>query len=419
MALDSEAVFRGRLKAVGLDSDEADRVVAAGWRNLGSFAFSSSYSPGNPDDAPFLRDVVRRVFGETPSAGQTSALRRVYFEAFTLSAADLKKRLEQTDQDPPRKLPAAERNSRYETVKAKYPGLTLTGQLECAHSLVDRVVQMVDDSVLRYLSWEECTTREMELAGVKKIKEWRADANGVLREMVRDPPSSADVSSPLHVQWALQRRGLALEQGQLLTFSDHERWTNRMLRELTRDPPYGYQRTTLEQLHRADKEVFRRLAEETRDGLALGAGGELPLAPHFQAICNEPGVQALLLPLPEGARKRKRSRSVSRSHERRRRADRERGKKQDGKERDGGKKGDAEKRKDKDKEKDQPNKRGNPRMPKELQGQCACREDGEPICFGFNLETCSAVAAGQKCSKGWHICCKPKCGKPHPFRKCP
>ena len=174
----------------------------------------------------------------------------------------------------------------------------------------------------------------------------------------------------------------------------------------------------LEQLHRADKEVFRRLAEETRDGLSLGPDGELPLAPHFQAICNEPGVQALLLPLPEGTRKRKRSRSASRSRDRRRRrggdADRGGGKKQDGREKDGGKKGDAEKQKDKD----QPHKRGTPRMPKYLQGQRARREDGEPICFGFNLETCSSVAPGQKCGKGWHICCKPKCGKPHPFKTC-
>ena len=112
MALDSEAVFRGRLKAAGLSSDGVEIVVGAGWRNLGSFAFSSSYSPGAPDDGPFLRDVVQRVFGANATATQTAALRRVHFEAFTFSAADLKQRLEQTDQDPPRKLPAAERSSR-------------------------------------------------------------------------------------------------------------------------------------------------------------------------------------------------------------------------------------------------------------------------------------------------------------------
>ena len=101
-------------------------------------------------------------------------------------------------------------------------------------------------------------------------------------------------------------------QGHPLTFSNREGWTDSMLRELTGDSPYGYQRATLEQLLGTDKEVLRPLAKETRDDLASSAGREPPLAPRFQAICNEPGVQALLLPLPEGPRMRKRSRSGSR-----------------------------------------------------------------------------------------------------------
>ena len=75
-----------------------------------------------------------------------------------------------------------------------------------------------------------------------------------------------------------------------------------------------------------------------------------------------------------------------------------------------GRKGAAEAAKEKD--------RRGPRMPKELQGQRAARGDGEPICFGFNLETCQAVSPGAKCSNGGHICCRPGCGKPHPFKQC-
>ena len=208
-------------------------------------------------------------------------------------------------------------------------------------------------------------------------------------------------------------------QGHPLTFSNREGWTDSMLRELTGDSPYGYQRATLEQLLGTDKEVLRPLAKETRDDLASSAGREPPLAPRFQAICNEPGAQALLLPLPEGTREGKRSRSASRSRNKRKQrggdADRGGGKKHDGKAKDGGRKDDSEKKSDKE----QPNKRGNPRMPTELQGQCACREDGKPICFGCNFETRSAMAAGQKCGQGWHSRCKPKRGRPHPFKKRP
>ena len=265
---------------------------------------------------------------------------------------------------------------------------------------------MVDDSGFRYPSWEEGTTRDTELAGIKRSKEGRAVANKVLREMGRDPPTSADVPSPRHEQWSQQQRGRALEQCHLLTRSNHEGWTDHTLRELTRDLPDSYPRATLEQLQGADKKILRRLAEETEGELALGAGGEPPLAPLCQAICHEPGVRAPLLPQPEGPRKRTRIQAVSRSCDGRRRrggdAGRGGSKKQDGKECDGGKKCDAEKRKDED---------------KGLQRQGACREDGEPLCFGFNRETCSAVAAEQKCGKGWHTCCKPKCKRPHTFKK--
>ena len=42
MALDSEAVFEARLKAVGLEDVHIQNALEAGWRTLAEFAFSSS-----------------------------------------------------------------------------------------------------------------------------------------------------------------------------------------------------------------------------------------------------------------------------------------------------------------------------------------------------------------------------------------
>ena len=43
------------------------------------------------------------------------------------------------------------------------------------------------------------------------------------------------------------------------------------------------------------------------------------------------------------------------------------------------------------------------------------------ICFSFNLNGCTAAANGQKCPKGWHVCCHPKCGfsPDHGLKDCP
>ena len=53
MALESEAVFTARLKAVGLGADVEEKFRERGWNTLGAFAFSSCYTPGHANDAPF------------------------------------------------------------------------------------------------------------------------------------------------------------------------------------------------------------------------------------------------------------------------------------------------------------------------------------------------------------------------------
>ncbi len=62
-------------------------------------------------------------------------------------------------------------------------------------------------------------------------------------------------------------------------------------------------------------------------------------------------------------------------------------------------------------------KRSRVPMPKELIGLEAATEDGEPICFAYNLPGgCNKAAKwGEKCSKGLHVCVKKGCKKHHPY----
>ena len=54
------------------------------------------------------------------------------------------------------------------------------------------------------------------------------------------------------------------------------------------------------------------------------------------------------------------------------------------------------------------------KLPPALVGMEAAGPDGSPRCFGYNLGTCKDAKPGAKCNRGWHVCMRPGCRKPHP-----
>ena len=62
--IDSEAYFDGRLAAVGVSSLVAVSMRRMGWNTLASFAYSSSFVPGQGDDTAFVEGVLKRLLGE-------------------------------------------------------------------------------------------------------------------------------------------------------------------------------------------------------------------------------------------------------------------------------------------------------------------------------------------------------------------
>ena len=58
-------------------------------------------------------------------------------------------------------------------------------------------------------------------------------------------------------------------------------------------------------------------------------------------------------------------------------------------------------------------------VPKALSPGVGKLANGEPICFGFNLGTCSAsVAPGGRCPRGHHVCTKIGCQRAHRASEC-
>ena len=90
--IESEAVFEARLKTCGLEAHLAD-FKRRGWVTLSTFAFASSWTPGSGEDKAFKDQVLAPLLGDE-SDPDVPKISKLYFEAFTMVAADLRSKLE-------------------------------------------------------------------------------------------------------------------------------------------------------------------------------------------------------------------------------------------------------------------------------------------------------------------------------------
>ena len=412
-ALESRAFFLERCGIIGVSDDTVGRLEAKGFRTMAEWAFCCSYVPGAASEDPLL-EVIDDVLGGRDAA-KLPSLRRLFFEAYTMAASDMKSRVERTGEEAPRQLALAERRSRAKELQDTLKGLRLEGELEPSHALVDFCVALYEDNRLRYIEWQFCTKRDQEIIGEKKDKEWKPDSQGVIRERVSTRKASAELGSDLRLKLALQRRGLAMDIALLLRFAVHEKLVEEMARAYLEHPPEGFTRVSLEQLQRADQMAFTLMAESTRDGIRP-VGDKRPLDQALEDAINSPRFRMALLPLrgrSSGSdNKSKQQASTSRSRSRKKRKSRsqrlaEKNKKlmeQVG----DGQGGGQDKGKGGGKGKEGGRGSRSPRMPARLRGYIARTAEGEPICFAFNLDGCSLAEPGKKCPKGWHVKMKKK-----------
>ena len=87
MALESCALVpKKKISQYGL-AEYAEAFTAYGWSNMAEFAFSATFQPGAPYEAPFINEVVVPILGEE-SHPKKASLRRLLFDSFTAMAAD-------------------------------------------------------------------------------------------------------------------------------------------------------------------------------------------------------------------------------------------------------------------------------------------------------------------------------------------
>jgi hypothetical protein len=124
--VESEAFFVARVNAVGISAASLAVLLRLGWSTMANFAFASSYTPGQGDDKEFKDEVLAKVLGAGYDVSvESPRLRRLYFEAHTMSVADLRRRVEKTEDDAPARIPIEERAVRMTKLKARLVGVDI------------------------------------------------------------------------------------------------------------------------------------------------------------------------------------------------------------------------------------------------------------------------------------------------------
>ena len=100
--------------------------------------------------------------------------------------------------------------------------------------------------------------------------------------------------SEIQVRYALVRRGLALDQANVLDYPTMPSLLSYHWMFVMK-PPTGYQRVSMKQLEAADKEFFVLLCEQTRSGIKATQTGR-PCDLAFEKVFNCAEFRHLLQP---------------------------------------------------------------------------------------------------------------------------
>ena len=197
-----------------------------------------------------------------------------------------------------KRLPAAEKQSRSEVQTKRLAGLKIAGELAPSHQLLDVTNAMVESGVLTWIAPSKCSKRDDEIqANIRPAASTLQIEQSTLKVAQVPVATTADVGSELKLQWALQRQGIAMDQCRLLDWAYHEEWVQWLLQTLTKDVPPGFAAVKLDQLLRADKELWTILAQQQSKSLKP-VNDQPVLNEDFKKLTTDPRATMLILPLP-------------------------------------------------------------------------------------------------------------------------
>jgi len=259
-------------RVVELDLEECiPAMKAKGLTTYAKFAFGSDYTPQQADATMLTSQLLKPLAGE--NEGLIPPLRMLWWESWGVATADMKRAAEGSEGDAPRKLSAPEFEARRSLVITRLVGMTITPELDVSDALITLCVAMYDGNRLRYIPWEVCTTRSLEIVGVRKDETFARDsATGFLKVAVAPMASRADIATDLNVDLALRSGGLALEMADAMSWECHEKLREELMSALARRQPPGYNHFSIAQIRKADEAAFMVMAKLTSRGIKKAEG---------------------------------------------------------------------------------------------------------------------------------------------------
>ena len=245
-----------------------------------------------------------------------------------------------------------------------------------------------DTRTLRHVEPAKANSREAEVAAARSDRKLRVESNTLSVRETKTMPDE-DATSVYKLQLCLRRRAVAYEFAGLISFSEHAKHIDKLMRRL-------YEPTCVPQILRAYREVWVFLSQCVPD-IRKKADGARPLDAALHQALQDYNVAFHLLPLPQqhgGSYAAVRSQENAGGFARDSRPS-PKGKKSKGYGKSNG--------------------GGSSLAPRGVAGAVGRDNKGRPVCFNFNLSERKDAPVGGVRKRGRHVCFKINCFKPHAF----
>ena len=300
-APDSQPFFEQHALKIGMEQTLLHKFLAGGIKTVSQAAYAAT-PPGQVLTDDKVTDLCNKLGAHNLSLNQLTVVKRLLFEAQTMSLAHLKASIDQQPESAVRKLPGAERAQRLELQALRLGGLEIRNDLEPAFCVYDAVTTQIEQGSLKYIHPSKVPTRQQELSQSKPAKELTLDASGNgLAIQDKSSKVQAQLGTEMATYRALQRRGLAYDLIGVLSFRVHERWLQKAFAHMSTPAPPGYNRPSLQQVLRADRALWLELASRqpqlTRSAANAPAADARCLDKAFEEASSTMDVNFHFMPL--------------------------------------------------------------------------------------------------------------------------
>ena len=374
--LESEATFKAKALSHGLTDGEVNDLVARGVNSMSKLAFALT-TPGVTPDEGSLRRLINDGDPGSVTLGTLSAIRRLVFEAQTLSIALVKSAVEGTEMAGKVELAPAERSHRIAAQKTRLQGVSFMGRYECSHSSYDVVGELLEKDSVVYPQPHKFGTRSSEVSKEKPPRELVIDGGSHISVKDGKRVDKCNIKTELDLSQAFTRRSLAFDLMGAATLGVMEKYHQFLLGYLQMLPPPGYSAVSMDQCLRADRAAWLRVSEKVTS-IKKDTAGKCPIDDALVAIESDPAVLYHLLPCPL-----KQVPGPPRPGDKRKSGDDHDGEKGKGKGKGKGLKA--------------------PAAIKDLNHNT---DAGKRICWNYNLKNkgCKFAKSGESCKRGVHCC---------------